>query len=313
MDTTTERRAASRRGLLFIVLTALLWGTVGVAGRAVNELAATNALSIGFFRLAFAVPVLLVACRVLLGRDFWRLSRADLGLTLLLGAAMALYQMTYFGAVLLVGVTIAVLIALCTAPVIVALLSSLLLRERLTVWVLLALVCAILGTILLVQARSVDPQSPLDQTVNPLGIALALGAAFSYAMVTLCSRVLAGRCHPLPTLAIGAATGALMILPVATLAGGLALSYEPPVWGLLVYMGVFPTALAYLLFLNGLRFTTATVASIATLLEPLTGAMLAWAIFDERLGWNGLRGAALLLAALLILLWRPAGGPQRSS
>jgi DME family drug/metabolite transporter len=54
-----------------------------------------------------------------------------------------------------------------------------------------------------------------------------------------------------------------------------------------------------------MRHTTATAASITTLLEPLTSALLAWWLFDERLEPLGLLGGTLLLGAML-LLYMPA-------
>jgi DME family drug/metabolite transporter len=294
-------RAEARRGLLLIILTALLWGTIGVATRALYEMSDTNPLTVGFFRLAFAVPVLFLACWKVMGRPFFVVPRRDLGLMLLLGAAMALYQASYFAAIAQMGVTIAVLVALCSAPVLVALLSMVLLGERLTGRVLVALVCAVGGTALLVGAPS---SGAGIQQANLIGLLLALGAGLSYAVVTLCSRTLAGRYHPLQPITVGIAAGSLMLLPFA-LAAGLVLSYPPAGWALLIHLGVLPTALGYLLFLSGLRTTTATAASIATLLEPLTSAALAWMVFQERLGPLGILGGLLLLGAMALLTWKP--------
>jgi DME family drug/metabolite transporter len=62
-----------------------------------------------------------------------------------------------------------------------------------------------------------------------------------------------------------------------------------------------PTAVGYILFMHGMRTTPATVASVLTLVEPLTAAVLAWLLFDERLGPLALVGAALLLGAVVLL------------
>ncbi|MBC8076377.1 MAG: EamA family transporter, partial [Chloroflexales bacterium] len=78
----------------------------------------------------------------------------------------------------------------------------------------------------------------------------------------------------------------------------------PVGWMMLVYLGLVPTALAYVLFLRGMRTTSATVASIVTLLEPLTSTALAWLIFGERFGPLGFVGAALLLGAIGLLMRR---------
>lgn len=288
---------AARRGLAAILIASVLWGTVGIATRAIYGLADTNPLSVGFYRLAFATPALLLACWLTLGRQTWRVTRRDLGLMLLIGAAMALYQVCYFAAIERVGVTVAVLVALCTAPVMIALLAALLLGERLTVAALLALVCALGGTTLLVGAPAEGVASGWTMIA---GVGLALGAAFGYAVIAICSRVLAGRYHPLQPISIGFAAGAALLLPF-TLAAGLTVAYPPLAWALLLHLGLVPTALGYLLFLWGIRHTTATTAGIVSLIEPLVSTLLAWALFGERLGPFGMLGAALLLGAIHLL------------
>ena len=227
----------------------------------------------------------------------FRITPRDLGHMLLMGAFMAFYQVCYFAAIARVGVAIAVLVTLCTAPVMVALLSALLLRERLTGAIVLALACALAGTAMLIW---VGPETGGARRDTLAGVLLALGSAFGYTMLTLCSRTLAGRYHPLQPITIGFAAGALLLLPFA-LATGFVISYPAGGWALLLYLGLVPTALAYVLFLTGMRSVTATVASIATLIEPLTSTLLAWLLFGEQLGPLGVFGAALLLGAIGLL------------
>jgi drug/metabolite transporter, DME family len=298
-------RGAGRRGLLLILLAALLWGTVGVTTRSIYDRSETNALSIGFFRLAIATPALLLACWRALGRRTFRIGRRDLVLMLAIGAAMAFYQVCYFAAIARVGVAVAVLITLCTAPVLVALLAAVFLRERLTPAALLALTCALAGTTMLVW---VTPPQAGPQRETIMGVLLALGSALGYAVIALWSRALAGRYHPLQTITVGFGAGALLLLPFA-LGAGLVVAYPLTSWLLLLHLGLLPTALAYVLFLAGMRHTTATVASVVTLVEPLTSTALAWLLFGERLGPLGLLGAALLLGAIG-LLYRGAALPE---
>lgn len=283
-----------------VFVAAALWGTFGVSVRLLDGLAPTNALSIGFFRLAFSAPALGLAGALALGRDAWRVERRDLPLMALVGAMMALYQVCYVSAVQHAGVTIAVLVTLCTAPAIVAVLSGVFLKERLTPVVGGALVAALVGTALLVnpQGGAVEPGRAL------VGAAFALGSATAYAVVTLLGRAFAARYHPLQPLVVGFPLGALMLLAFA-LPSGLALSYPLPAWGILLWLGLGPTALAYVLFFNGMKRTPATAASVIALAEPLTATTLAAVLFGERLGATGGIGAALLVAGVLALLVKP--------
>jgi DME family drug/metabolite transporter len=211
---------------------------------------------------------------------------------------MALYQACYFAAIPRVGVTVATLITLCVAPVIVALLSLVLMRERPAPLVGLALLCALVGTALLVNIRFTGA-SRADALV---GVLLALGSAAAYAILALCSRFLASRYHPLQPIAIGFTVGAALLFGLASAwPGGLIVRYPMIGWLHLLYLGLMPTALGYFAFLAGMRTTPATVATIATLVEPLTSALLAWLLFGERLGSAGWLGAALLLGAMVML------------
>lgn len=298
---------AERGGLGLIAGAALLWGTVGVTTQSLYQLSATNALSIGFFRLALAAPVLLLTCALRYGRA-WQLQPRDVGVAALLGALMAGYQVAYFSAISYVGVTIAVLVTLCTAPVIAALLGGLLLGERLTGVVALALAGALLGTGLLVGVR---PEG-VEGGRLVVGVLFALSSALGYAAITVCGRLLSPQARPLEANAVAFSAGAVLLL-AGTLPAGLVTSYTPLSWGLLLYMGLVPTALAYLLFLSGMRRTTATVATLITLFEPLTGALLAWALLGERLAPLSLVGAALLLLSLGLLAWRPIAEPRGKS
>lgn len=312
MSTKFPGRDESRSGLLLILLAGTLWGTVGITSKVLYGLSAATPLSVGFFRLALATPVLLLACRLALGSRMLAVPRRDLAVMCLMGGLTALYQVFYFAAVKAIGVAAATLITLCSAPVIVAAASGMLLGERLNRSVAFALVCALGGTALLVGGQ---PGTSAEGALL-YGVLPALGSACSYAAVTLIGRTLAGRYHPLQPIAIGFTTGALLLLPVA-LADGLVVVYPAGGWALLVYLGVVPTALAYGLFIAGLSRTTATTASICTLMEPLVSTCLAWLLFAERFNLLGALGALLLAGALALLYLcggrtRPAASPQQA-
>lgn len=286
----------ARLSLGLVLFSATLWGTTGVFVRALYGMTLTNPLSVGFFRLAFSVPVLWLACGLALKRRMFRVKPADLLVMVLIGGLLALYQVCYFGAIAQIGVAAATLIALCTAPMGVAILAALLLREQLTVGVMLSGGCAIAGTILLIGTQS----NPMANANSLLGVGLALMSALGYAAMVLCSRRLAGRYHPLQSVTISFTAGAVVLLP-CTLASSWVSSYSTLGWMVLLYLGLIPTALAYSLYFRGMRHTSATVASIATLLEPLTSTLLAWWLFGEQLGSMGLIGALLLTGSIGLL------------
>ena len=286
-----------RLGLALVAGAAVMWGTAGVSGKALYGLAEINALSIGLLRLALSVPFLFAAAWLTLGGRVFRVAWRHFALMALFGVAMAFYQACYFAAIRHVGVAIGTLVSLCVAPMVVAVLSARIFGDALNLRVGAAIAAAVVGVAVLV-GLSGSPAIVPGHAVT--GVVLASGAAVSYALVAIVGRVLAPHYSSLHTATVGFAVGALVLLPFAATTG-LALDYPPAAWAMLGFIGLVPTALAYVLFFRGMRHAPAMRASIATMLEPLMAAVLAWAIFGESLGVLGLVGAALLLGAVFVL------------
>jgi DME family drug/metabolite transporter len=290
-------------GLVLIAIAAASWGTTGATMTLLSREAAVSPLLVGWSRLAIAAPVLLLAAAGVDrfgARHPWRSpwpSLADLPLCAALGLAMAAYQVCYFRAVTLVGVAPSALLAICSAPLLIAMLAALFLGERLTPLVRLSLGMAVGGTALLV----VGPTGSGEIAGRfGLGALLALGAGVSYAVYAVAAKGLLARVTPLAVAAITFALAALFLAP-ALLAETAPVHALAAGWPLLLYLGLGPTAGAYVLFTAGLGRVPATAAAIVSLLEPLTAATLGLLVFGERLGPLGITGACLLLASLALL------------
>lgn len=140
---------SARDGWAAVLTAATLWGTTGIVFHALGTSGGANAVSISFLRLALSVPFLLVMARIRMGIWLAPLTVRGFFLLVWLGLAMASYQLTYVLAIDRVGVAISVLISICLAPIFVALISVVWLGERLQPRTLVALVTAIVGTVLL--------------------------------------------------------------------------------------------------------------------------------------------------------------------
>ncbi|MCZ7540034.1 MAG: EamA family transporter [Anaerolineae bacterium] len=292
----TSESRAGQGGILLVMTGSTLWGTSGVASQLLANLAHTTPLSIGCWRLLVASPILLAAGWALLGPKMWPASRRDFGSIALVGVCLAVDQALYFMAIKYIGITIATLVVICCAPLLVTLFTSLRERQAPTRFMVSIIVVALAGTALLVTGSSHagDASSPL------LGLFCAVGSGFGYAGVLLLSRFLSARYHTLQITALGFTTGAICLLVVSQIIGFVA-TYPAAGWLVILYLGAVPTALAYGLFVFGMRTTPAPLASILVLLEPLTAAVLSWWVFGERLSPAGILGAILVVGAIYAL------------
>jgi DME family drug/metabolite transporter len=294
----TVSSPASRRGFLLVVLAALCWGTSGISGRIVADRTDLSALDIAWYRLAVGAVVLLAGWALTARRRTSRIrvTRPVAARLLLIGAGLAAYQFGYFSAVARAGVSIATLVALGLAPLLIAVGATLLGHGRPDRTTAVALVVALVGLTLLVGVSAgVDAG-----TAVLLGALMAAGSALGYAVVTLASgSVPAG----VPVTLAGFAGGAVLLTPVV-LAVGLHVPADPVAIAVLLDLGLVPSALAYALFFTGVRTLPGAVASIVTLLEPLTGTVLATAFLGERLAPGAVVGGLLMLAAVCGLYLR---------
>src|SRR5256885_13916464 len=114
---------ASRRGFLLVALAALCWGTSGISGRIVAERSGLGPLDIAWHRMALRALVLLAGTALARRRRPGRTPRLTRGTgvrLLLVGAGLAAYQFAYFSAVATAGVSIATLVALGMAPLLIS-------------------------------------------------------------------------------------------------------------------------------------------------------------------------------------------------
>ncbi|WP_082105265.1 DMT family transporter [Demequina subtropica] len=284
-----------------VVTAATLWGFGGVLGTMLSRHSDLGSMSIAMWRMLVAGAALLLylavrrALRPLPG-PAWR--RA-----LLTGALTALFEACFFSAIPYSSVGLATLIGIGSAPVCVALWDWAHGRQRPSAATLGALVLA-LGGLALLLGGSLDAGGG-----GPLGPLLALGAGASFAAISVVNRTPVDGLGPVEHTAVAFTWGGLLLVPAAALAGiagpatlgGVGAPSDAYGWALTLGMGVVVTALAYVLYLGGLRTVPPFVATIVSLLEPLVAAILAAFVFGERLGWAGIGGGAALAAAIVLL------------
>lgn len=300
-------------GALLIALAALLWATTGIVAKFLFNGTELQAITLGFLRLAVALPFFFVLMwreqRAITSRESGtdRLPRFTPKILLplaALGLFQACYQGSYLIAVDLTGAGIATLIALCLAPVLVAIMAAPLLGEKPGLVTVLALMAAILGTSMLV-VSDMDTAGELRLA----GILVAVFAAMVYAGFTLTSRYTSTGTPVFTTAFICFATAALILLVILLVMDGFAGVESLTIrhWLMVAYIGVVPTCIGYLSFFAGMKSTPATLSSIIVTLEPLFVALLAWLFLGEILGVVGIAGAVILTMAVIIASRSSAG------
>jgi DME family drug/metabolite transporter len=282
----------SRIPLLFVLLAAMLWGTTGTAQTFAPE--NTNPIALGAIRLALGGLTLLL---IVLFLGQFNMKNLPFKATLIASLSMAFYQPFFFSAVKMTGVAIGTAVAIGSAPILAGLLEWLI-RKRVPtkVW-WIATLLSIVGCLLLFMNKDAV-------SVNPLGVLLALGAGLSFATYTIVSKQLLILHKPETVVAIVFTLSAVFLAPFLFF---LDLSWLLEFSGIAVslHLGIFATALAYLLFSRGLIFVPASTAVTLSLAEPLTAALLGVFLVGELLTPISWVGIGLLFLGITLLTTSP--------
>ncbi|MGY1669166.1 DMT family transporter [Geodermatophilus sp. SYSU D00710] len=218
-----------------------------------------------------------------------------------LGAVGYATQATlYFSALERIDASLVALV-LYTYPALVTLAAAALGRDRLTPARGVAVLVASVGTLLvLLGAGAVR--------FDPLGVALAFGAALTYTVYILVADTAVHRTPPVVLSAL-VMTGAAVTLAVrAAAGGGIDLGFGPAGWLWVACIAVVSTVVAMLAFFAGLRRTGPSVASILSTFEPVVTTVLAALALGEFLTPVQLAGGLLVLASVAAVQLRSRSG-----
>ncbi|MGV9942148.1 DMT family transporter [Streptomyces sp. NPDC003401] len=185
-------------------------------------------------------------------------------------------------------------------PLLIALLGARFLGDRLPPRLLAGMAVSFAGAVTVGLSMSGGGGSSL------FGVVLCLLAAVAYAGGVVAQKPALGRAGALQVTTFGCLTGAVACLPFAgQLAGEVA---DAPLSATLnmVYLGVFPTALAFTTWAYALARTTAGRMGATTYAVPSLVVLMSWLFLGEVPGLLTLAGGALCLAGVAV---SRSGGP----
>ncbi|WP_269581515.1 DMT family transporter [Roseibium sp. Sym1] len=287
MDTTL-RGAAEMTAAMTIL------GTIGLF----VVLSGQGAIDVVFWRCAFGALALLVIC-TMQGLIRRQLTWKQAGVAAVGGVAIVVNWAMLFSAYgeASIGVATAVY---NTQPFILVGFGVLFLGERMTATKLAWLALAFAGVVLIVQTKS--GSADYAGTNYALGIALALGAAFFWAVAALLTKKLTGTPPQLIAL-IQVCVGILMLAPFVS---WTALPAGTTAWGALLTLGAVHTGIMYILMYGAVQKLPTYLQGAFSFIYPVVAILVDYAAFGHKLQALQLVGAgAIILAAMgMTFGWR---------
>jgi drug/metabolite transporter (DMT)-like permease len=253
--------------------------------------------------LAVAAGRLGIAAALLLAFALARpiaMPRAQLGRLTLAGVALGLHFAAWIASLDLTTVAVSTLLV-ATTPLWNALYEAAVLRRRFPARVWLALGTGLVALVAIV----LEQGAPATHAANPIaGAALALLGALAFAAYLVLVRGARAESGTRGIVTVTYAVAAIA-LAVAALASRQPLPAlaDGPAWGGILAMALVSQLLGHTGMNAALRWFSPTAVAVSTLVEPVIAALLAWALFAERVTAGAGIAAVVLLLAVGVIIW----------
>lgn len=301
------RSARTSDGLVWtaIAVTVVLWASAFIGIRAAGNDFSAGTLTLG--RIVVGTMALTIVVGVVRARRRVRHAVAGSTSTLPRGrllALVAVWGIAWFGAYnltlnaaeqLIDAGTAALLVNI--APMLIAVLAGFLLGEGFPRRLMAGMGIAFLGVAVIAASTSTGK-------FDPAGVALGIASAVLYAGAATLQKRLLPRVDALTMTWLGCLAGTLACLPfLPALVREAATAPSSSILAV-VYLGIFPTAIAFLTWGYALSRSTAGRTAASTYAVPPIVVLMSWLVLDELPPAIALLGGALALAGVAVATLR---------
>lgn len=275
------------KGYGYISIAALLWGFIGPFSKlAFSE--GVQPTEVAFWRAVLAWGFFFVHAAAT--RNF-RINFRDLPMVALFAiTGITLFYSTYQMAILSGGAALASVL-LYTAPAWVTLMARFFYQEPLTRSKILALALTLIGVVCVSWGGG-------STQITWSALLFGLAAGFCYSLYYIFGKHFSSRYTSATLFFYLLPIGAVTLLPWVEFS-----SKSPIAWSALFFIAALCTYGAYYCYYIGVKYLEASRAAIAATLEPVAAAMIAFIWWGETFGLIGYVGCALILGAVLMMVW----------
>ncbi|MBT2594163.1 DMT family transporter [Arthrobacter sp. ISL-72] len=285
--TSGRKTPVNKLGVAAVVITVVLWASAFVGIRAVGPSFSPGSLTLGRLAIAAVVLGLVVLPKLRMlpkGREWWPILAYGVmwfgGYNVALNAAE--HMLDAGTAALLINVN----------PILVAVMAGLILKEGFPRWLIIGSLIAFAGVAVIALG------SGQRSTADVAGVLLCLLAAVLAAVSVIVQKPVLRKFPAAQATWFGIMVGAVCCLPfTGQLAGELQAAPLPATLGL-VYLGIFPTAIAFTTWAYALSLIDAGKLAATTYLVPGTTIIISWLLLGEVPTAWGLLGGVICLVGV---------------
>ncbi len=272
-----------------LVFSMLIFSTIGLFVRLVSLPSGFIAMCRGFVGVLFLLIFSLVSKK----KISFAAIRKNWLLLLLSGAAIGINWVLLFEAYRYTSVAVATL-CYYFAPIFLIIVSSVILREKLTLKKIICITGALIG-----MACISGIFSPSFSFGSIKGILLGTGAAVFYTSVIIINKFLKD-ITALEKTICQLLIAAIIIVPYFIISESSSISQISfTSVSVLILIGILHTGIAYVLYFNSIKSLPPQTVAILSYIDPAAAILLSTIILKENIGLSGALGALLIIASAM--------------
>lgn len=279
------------QGIIFAVVSAVAYG-MNPFGALFLYQEGLNVSSVVFYRFLFAV--ILLALLMSFQKKSFYVTKKELSFLALIGSLFGFSALCLFGSFLYMDAGLASTI-LFIYPIFVAVIMSVVFKEKVSIITVLSILIAFTGVILLFEIGG--------ESIDFIGIVLVIISSLFYAIyIVIVNKALKIPAIKLTFYSMFFCTLTILIYSFFDEKYAIQSLTTFNMWFFSIFLAIVPTVISLIFLIKAINMIGATPTSILGALEPLTAVMIGVLVFNEKLTISLGIGIVLILFGVTLIV-----------
>jgi len=283
------------KGILCILITTFAFSTIELTGKMISQ--SINPFQMAFIRFFIGGLFLLpFALREMHQRKL-AVGINDVLFWAMTGTIGIVISMSFFQTAVLYAKASLVAVIFSTNPIFTAVLACFILKEKLTIQKIAALLVSIIGVVFIF--------NPFSSNSDIRGILLSLIAAITFSLYTVISKIRISKYGSLILNSFSFLIGSFILMIIMLLTDkSIIAGIGPNNIIHLLYLGIFASGIGYLCYFTAMKHTSVITTSMVFFIKPALASILSYIILKEDIHFNTLVGIVCIIAASVIMFYQ---------
>ena len=190
-------------------------------------------------------------------------------------------------------------VIIATIPIFVVILAAIFLKEKITIKIVLGVLLSLLGVVIISTVGRSDAVLEIKYISGALAVLIAavLGAGY-----TVAGKKLLQRYSALSLTVYVCLLGSLGLIPfISSSLFEEVAAMSLTGWGVVIFLGIFPTVVGYVLWYVALEIKSASEVSVYLYFIPVLSTIISYILFRDEITWLFVFGGALVILGLHVV------------